>query len=194
MRFSAAFVPLALFAGSALASPVEVPAATIETHDSVEIPESVKNATALGIDLYGKVPSDAVRVDDHWTAEEGTLANAYFRAQIDLPAYEEQLEAAGVKLKRQNWANIGIGLWAQDNCQGQATYFDNVQYGWHHVSNINNFAVGISYRGLRRGEHLDFSRLRGSDRCGEYVTNILGPTGTGCGHIPATNCFRLWYE
>jgi hypothetical protein len=31
------------------------------------------------------------------------------------------------------------------------------------------FSVGISYRGLRSNEQLDFSRLSGSDWCGQYL-------------------------
>lgn len=31
------------------------------------------------------------------------------------------------------------------------------------------FSVGISYRGLRSNEQLDFSRLSGSDWCGTYL-------------------------
>ncbi|KAK3997986.1 hypothetical protein QBC44DRAFT_364184 [Cladorrhinum sp. PSN332] len=194
MRFSTTLASLALFSATALAAPTEVATPTIITHDSVEIPESIVNATALGLDLYGSIPDDAVKEGDHWTAQPGTLAAAWFRAQIDLDAYEEQLETAGAPVEKRQWANIGIGLWTQDNCQGAVAYWDNVQYNVHHYTGANTFAVGIRYRGLRWGEHLDFSRLQGSDWCGQYVTNVLGPTGTGCGHMPATNCFRLWSE
>ncbi|KAG7146799.1 hypothetical protein HYQ46_004391 [Verticillium longisporum] len=83
-------------------------------------------------------------------------------------------------------------MWAQDNCQGQASYFDNVQYNVNHYGTINHYSFGIRYRGLRNGEQLDVSRLNGGDWCGTYVATIARNSGTGCGHVGPINCFRLW--
>lgn len=97
--------------------------------------------------------------------------------------------------------------------QGESAWFDNVQYNVHHVTSVNMFAVGIRYRGLRNGEHLDFSRWANGDLCGQYVASAAVPSTSkslmraqtdivadhaphpkiaGCANIPLTNCFRLW--
>lgn len=75
--------------------------------------ESVANATAKGIDVFGPIPDDAVKAHEgFYTAEEGTDAWAWIRAQIDIPAH-----ARPATEKRQNYANIGIGMFAQDWCK-----------------------------------------------------------------------------
>ena len=113
----------------ALAISVETVAPAVTTvHTSTTkpdigtIPESILDATALGVDVYGPIPNDAVWVElgdgiGYWSAEPGTKASAWIRAQIDLNEYEENLEAAGEVLEKREYANIGIGLWAQDNCE-----------------------------------------------------------------------------
>ena len=108
MRFSASFASLALFAVVAVAAPAE--SAALNAH---VIPESIANATALGIDVYGPIPADAVRVYGHWVAQPGTRASAWMRAQIDLNPYEADQDG---QVEKRQWANIGIGLWAMDNC------------------------------------------------------------------------------
>lgn len=108
MRFSASFASMALFAVVAVAAPAEF--AALNAH---VIPESIANATALGISVYGPIPTDAVKVDDHWVAQPGTSASAWMRAQIDLNPYEAD---QGDQVEKRQWANIGIGLWAMDNC------------------------------------------------------------------------------
>jgi len=53
---------------------------------------------------------------------------------------------------------------------GQAAWFDDVQYGVQHISNnIFMYSVGISYRGLRDNEQLDFSKTNGNDQCATYL-------------------------
>lgn len=52
---------------------------------------------------------------------------------------------------------------------GQAGWFDNVIYGNNNYVTLNMFSVGISYRGLRSNEQLDFSKLSGNDWCGNYL-------------------------
>ncbi|KAF6839537.1 hypothetical protein CMUS01_04247 [Colletotrichum musicola] len=153
--------------------------------DGRDVAESIVNATALGVDVYGSIPSDAVEIQaGQYTAEPGTKAWAWIRAQIDLPASEE-VE------KRQTWANIGIGMFAQDWCNGQAAWFDNVQYGVQHYDTVNHFSVGISYRGLRSNEQLDFSRRNGNDWCGTYLYSAGQNTPVGCFNSQLINCFRL---
>ena len=77
--------------------------------------DSIVAAEAKGIDVYGPIPDDAVKVEDgYYTAEEGTDAWAWIRAQIDLPNTEETRREIE---KRQGYANIGIGMFAQDWCK-----------------------------------------------------------------------------
>lgn len=79
--------------------------------------ESFKNATALGVDIYDDIPTeDAERVDDHWVAEPGTKAWAWMRAQVDIDWDSVPQEKRSEMEKRQGFASIGIGMWAQDNC------------------------------------------------------------------------------
>lgn len=52
---------------------------------------------------------------------------------------------------------------------GQAAWVDDVSYNVNYYANTYYYSVGISYRGLRNNEHLDFSILSGSDWCGQYL-------------------------
>ncbi|KAK4649112.1 uncharacterized protein QC761_116110 [Podospora bellae-mahoneyi] len=70
-------------------NPVAIPAKLI--------PESIVNATALGVDVWGPVPDDATKGDGFYTATPGTLGWAWIRAQQDLGSYEEDvLESRGL--------------------------------------------------------------------------------------------------
>lgn len=104
MQFSTIILSLGLAAiNGVLAAP-----STVAVRD---VAESISNATAMGVDVYGPIPSDAVKVDAHqWTAEPGTKAWAWIRAQIDLDAGNEKRQGSGP-------ANIGIGMFAQDWCE-----------------------------------------------------------------------------
>ncbi|OBR10914.1 Amidohydrolase [Colletotrichum higginsianum IMI 349063] len=187
MHFSTLFLSTALMAaGSVLGAP---PAPLAER---TPVAESIVNATALGIDVYGAIPEDAVKVaDGHYTAEPGTNAWAWIRAQIDLP---DTAHTRSENEKRQ-WANIGIGMFAQDWCNGQSSWFDNVQYNVHHVDAVNMFSVGISYRGLRGNEQLDFSRRSGNgDLCGQYLYSAQPNTPIGCFNSQLINCFNLKFR
>lgn len=108
MRFSVPYASLVLFAAAAMAAPPEPGALAVPA-----VPESIAKAMALGIDVFGSIPNDAVKVDDHWVAKPGTLASAWMRAQIDLDQYQS---AEGVHAEKRQWANVGIGLWAMDGC------------------------------------------------------------------------------
>ncbi|KAL0941654.1 uncharacterized protein CTRU02_204417 [Colletotrichum truncatum] len=183
MHFSTILVSAGLMAaGTVLAAPSQLV-------ERAPVAESIANATALGVDVYGSIPDDATKVTDgHYTAEPGTKAWAWIRAQIDLP---NTAETRSEIEKRQGWANIGIGMFAQDWCSGQAGWFDNVIYGNQNVVHLNMFSVGISYRGLRSNEQLDFSKLSGSDWCGTYLYSAGQNTPVGCFNSQAINCFRL---
>ncbi|WQF82339.1 hypothetical protein CDEST_07353 [Colletotrichum destructivum] len=159
------------------------------------VAESIANATALGVDVYGQIPADAVRVSDgSHTAEPGSQAWAWIRAQIDLPNTLEtrnEIENRAALEKRQA-ANIGIGMFSQDWCkshfdtgQGKAAWFDNAGYNIHHISHDNMFSVGISYRGLRSNEQLDFSKFANNDLCGN-TSSPLDKTPR------LINCFHLF--
>lgn len=63
-------------------------------------------------------------------------------------------------------------------------WFDNVQYDVHHVTDIAMFSVGIRYRGLRAGEHLDFSRWANDDLCGVFVTRAAIPSTSEYYQVP----------
>ncbi|KAG7105045.1 Ribosome biogenesis protein nsa2 like [Verticillium longisporum] len=160
MHFTTVLSTLGLMASIALAAPkAPILAARDEDVDFTVYKDDAGNVESF-------VNATALGIDINW--DEVT---------------EEQLQ------KRQGWANIGIGMWAQDNCQGQASYFDNVQYNVNHYGTINHYSFGIRYRGLRNGEQLDVSRLNGGDWCGTYVATIARNSGTGCGHVGPINCF-----
>ena len=38
------------------------------------------------------------------------------------------------------------------------------------------FSVGVRYRGLRSGEHLDFSKWTNNDLCRQFVTRAAVPS------------------
>lgn len=63
---------------------------------------------------------------------------------------------------------------------GNNVWHDDVQYGVHHISDLNMYSVGISYRGIRDNEHLDFSKFKGSDHCGQYVYSAGRLTPSKC--------------
>ncbi|MCJ1243179.1 hypothetical protein MMC30_000376 [Trapelia coarctata] len=130
------------------------------------VPGSVANATAAGIDVYG------------------SKASLWVKAQIDIAAHP-------ILSKRQGYANIGIGMFAQDWCNGQGACFDDVVYGVNSYANLNMYSVGINYRGLRSNEQLDFSQLSGNDWCGRYLYSAGYMTPVGCFNSQAINCFRL---
>lgn len=121
MHFTTVLSTLGLMASIALAAPkAPILAArdedvdfTVYKDDAGNV-ESFVNATALGVDIFEPIPDDGVVLNDRIVAEPGTKAWAWIRAQIDInwdEVTEEQLQ------KRQGWANIGIGMWAQDNCK-----------------------------------------------------------------------------
>ncbi|KJZ71490.1 hypothetical protein HIM_09129 [Hirsutella minnesotensis 3608] len=148
--------------------------------------ESIVNATALGVDVFGPIPNDAVKLGEgHYQAEPGTKAWAWIRAQADLPVDESQPE------KRQQYANMGVGLYIGDLCTGQAVWWDNIFYGYRYWSTVNMFSVGIRSRSLRSNEKIDFSRGDGVDYCATYLYTIASGTPVGCFNSQLVNCFRL---
>ncbi|PHH92759.1 hypothetical protein CDD83_5383 [Cordyceps sp. RAO-2017] len=165
MKFSAILVSLAAVLAAAAPNLVSTQDKSIE---------SISNATALGVDVWGPMPQDAVRAPDgYYTAEPGTKAWAWIRAQIDLtPDHNSKSR----EQKRQQYANIGIGMFVGDNCTGQAAWYDNVIYTYLYFTPINMFSVGISSRGLRSNERLDFNRRAGSNLCGTYLYTAASDT------------------
>ncbi|KAM0277205.1 hypothetical protein ACHAQH_005988 [Verticillium albo-atrum] len=198
MYFSTVVATLGALSTLALAAPNSRPLAvrddglnfTVFTDANGDV-ESFKNAAALGVDIYGPIPDDGVVHDGHVTAEPGTKAWAWIRAQADIDWKHVSKEKRDAVLKRQGWANIGIGMYAQDNCQGQASYFDNVEYGTHNYDVVNYYSIGIHYRGLRDGEKLDTFRQAGDDWCGTFVNTIAHNSNPGCGAVGPINCFVL---
>ncbi|KAL9947973.1 hypothetical protein D7B24_004125 [Verticillium nonalfalfae] len=198
MHFSTILAGCGTLLSFALASPTSPLLAA--RHDTVSFAvftdsngeiESFKNAEALGVDIYGPIPDDGVVHADHVTAEPGTKAWAWIRAQADIDWAKVSKDKRDAVLKRQGWANIGIGMYAQDNCGGQASYFDNVEYGTHHFDVVNYYSIGITYRGLRDGETLGTFRQAGDDWCGTFVNNIAHNANPGCGAVGPINCFIL---
>ncbi|KAM4055804.1 hypothetical protein HRG_008345 [Hirsutella rhossiliensis] len=181
MRFSA-ILPFLGTISSALAAPNSVPSQDLAI-------ESIFNATALGVDVYGPIPSDAVKVSKgHYTAEPGTKAWAWIRAQSDLTSEkgsESKLE------KRQQYANIGVSMFVGDLCTGQAVWWDNVLYSYNYYTTVNMFSVGIRYRSLRVDERLDFSRGNGFNYCGTHLYSIERSAPVGCFNSQLVNCFRI---
>ncbi|KAK4166944.1 hypothetical protein QBC43DRAFT_204848 [Cladorrhinum sp. PSN259] len=193
MHFSTTLLSTTLFSLSALAAVIE----PIVTAVGINPPESILNATHRGIDIFGPIPSDAVKVNGHWEAEEGTLAHAWIRAQVDIERYEDLLQAQGLPVpavkKRQGRAEIGVSLWKQDGCRGSVVYFDNPYYsGFNMEDNGGNFfSVSTSRRSLRYGEALELRRGVPEDKCRTHHASINGPQPIGCANVGATQCFRL---
>ncbi|KAL2752937.1 hypothetical protein ACRALDRAFT_1072726 [Sodiomyces alcalophilus JCM 7366] len=155
--------------------------------------ESFVNATALGVDIFGEIPDDGVREGDKVLAEPGSKAWAWIRAQIDIDWNNVPEEQKARAEKRQFWANIGVGMWTMDHCQGVAAYWDNAQYGLHHWDDMNFYSIGIYHRDLRNSEQLDVSRWANGDWCGRYMGTI-GGEGIGCAHVGPINCFHLFLK
>ncbi|KAL0631152.1 hypothetical protein Q9L58_009995 [Maublancomyces gigas] len=176
------FIHAAVLATSVLAVALPAPALTPVDMSSISNPISV--CEQRGIDVRGPIPSDAKPTEGGFTFEADSDAAHWARAQIAL--------ASSPDLEKRAYANIGIGMFAQNLCNGQGAWFDNVQYDVQHVDHVNFYSVGISYRGLRNNEHLDFSRLSGSDWCGTYLYSAGFQTGVGCFNSQTINCFRLW--
>ncbi|KAI8233975.1 hypothetical protein K4K54_009401 [Colletotrichum sp. SAR 10_86] len=146
------------------------------------VAEFIANATAMGVDVCGVIPDDAVKVIGYqYAAEPVSKAWVWIRVQIDLLNTEDTRHKIE---KRQGWANIGNGMFAQDWCKSndRAGWFDNVIYGYICYVDLNMYSVGISYRGLRSNERLDFSKLSGND-CGATCLYSAGqntPNIAGC--------------
>lgn len=116
MFFSTTILATIGLLGLAQASPVpEAPQDVVEIVPVVFLTEageveSFVNATALGVDIYGPIPDDAIVVDDHYMAEAGSKAYAWVRAQADI-----DWESAPVE-KRQA-AQLEMTFWSGDNCK-----------------------------------------------------------------------------
>lgn len=166
--------------------------------------ESFEKAARLGIDIFGPIPSDARRVDDHWEADPDTKAWAWIRAQADIDWDAVSQDKRDELEKRQGSgpAQINISVWTGDNCtsndnhrsrlhvlffinygqlidhystgSGGVIYWDNVSYNVHYYSGSNLYSVGVSLRGVRGNEHLDLSRYLNGDACGQFVTRVVG--------------------
>ncbi len=144
-------------------------------------------AKAAGIDPYAAIPTDYTKYENGaYHFEEGSKASKWAKAQLELPSAPEGLE------KRQA-GNIGIGMWAQDWCTGAGVWADNVYYNVNNYGTTNFFSVGISYRGIRSNEKLDFSKLAGGDWCGQYAYSAARNTPTGCFNSQLINCFNLHF-
>lgn len=162
----------ALFTASALSAAVPSP-----------IPEAHALAASRGIDITGPIPSDATPITGGYSFTADSDAAIWVRAQLTPSSIE----------KRQ-LANIGIGMFAGQNCLGEGSWIDNVSYGSQTSRSVQFMSVGISYRGLVAGEHLDFSKSTSTNLnlCGTYVYSAAPFTQIGCFNSQPINCFRLW--
>ncbi|KAI9148925.1 hypothetical protein HJFPF1_10969 [Paramyrothecium foliicola] len=168
-----------------------VPHVVLDDNGNVE---SFMNATRLGIDIYGPMPTDAKLVNGNWEAEVGSKAHAWIRAQIDIDWDSLPEEALQKVEKRQGSgpAQIDFTQWTGDNCQGNVITINNANYNVNYLTGDNLFSVGISRRTIRNNEHLDLSRRSGGNACGQFVIRVLG--GPGCLTTNVYNCMRFWLE
>jgi hypothetical protein len=74
--------------------------------------ESHANATALGVDIFGPIPDDYTKVDDHIVADPGSKAYAWIRARIDV-----DWDKVSDDVKIADYANIGVGMWTSTGCK-----------------------------------------------------------------------------
>lgn len=58
--------------------------------------------------------------------------------------------------------------------KGGVVYWDNVSYNVNYWNNNNLYSIGISLRSIRDNEHLDLSRLKNGDACGQFVLRVGG--------------------
>ncbi|KEY72666.1 hypothetical protein S7711_11366 [Stachybotrys chartarum IBT 7711] len=108
MYFSTLITSVGLLCATAVRSVPAVPGRLVQI-------ESIIDATALGVDYYGPIPDDAILVQQgYWTANEGSKAWTWMRAQIDLPPPEDTVSSV---FKRENYASNGVGISTQDWCQ-----------------------------------------------------------------------------
>lgn len=137
-----------------------------------------------GIDVLGPIPSDAVPIEGGFEFADDSDASHWARAQVAI--------ATSPDLKKREFANIGIGMFSSEGCTGRGAWFDNVQYTVQHATNVDLFSVGISYRAMANGEHLDFSKLgAGGDWCGTFLYSAGANTPIGCFKSQAINCFNF---
>ncbi|KAL0636480.1 hypothetical protein Q9L58_004530 [Maublancomyces gigas] len=136
-----------------------------------------------GIDVLGPIPSDAVPIEGGFEFADDSDASHWARAQVAV--------ATSPDLKKREFANIGIGMFSSTGCTGRGAWFDNVQFTVQHATNVDLFSVGISYRPMANGEHLDFSKLNNGDWCGTYLYSAKANTPIGCFASQAINCFNF---
>ncbi|KAI5805462.1 hypothetical protein DFH27DRAFT_523956 [Peziza echinospora] len=153
------------------------------------INSALADAEALGVDVNGPIPNDYTKYDPaegRYEFAEGTKAAAWVRGQI---AISERPD-----LDKRQGTSIGIGMWGGDWCTGGGVYWNDVIYNVAYVTPDLMYSTGISRRGLRANEHLDYSRSNGKgDLCGIYDHSAKPPVGVGsCWNTFVINCFRLW--
>jgi hypothetical protein len=114
MKTTSIIASIGFLASAVLAAPATAQTELVARSDA---PESIIKANNLGIDIFGPIPSDAVKVEEgHYIAEEGTLAHAWIKAQLDVDLTKVSKERRDEITKRE-FANIGIGMFAQDWCK-----------------------------------------------------------------------------
>ncbi|CAP67722.1 uncharacterized protein PODANS_1_16110 [Podospora anserina S mat+] len=201
MRFSIivseviAFLSVAVFAAPNEITPRENPVAI----PAKLIPESIVNATALGVDVWGPVPDDATKGNGFYTATPGTLGWAWIRAQQDLGSYEDLLESRGLlpsaAVEKRQTTSITVNAYSGDWCTGSAWHFTNPAYNVRVLPSENSFwySFGFSYRTLRANENVQLRRgPYNGDRCQTWHGTINGPTQAGiCWQIASTTCFEM---
>lgn len=175
----------ALFATAALSAavPASLSTTTPFTIAPLDLDAAYALAESLGVDPTGPIPSDAVAFPGGYTFEADSPAALWTRLQ---------LAPRSASLAPRQSASIGIGMWTGQNCNGSGMWVDNVTYGAKTAQPGHFISVGISYRGLGQGEHLDFSRYAALNYCSIYVYSAAQFTGIGCWNGPDVTCFELW--
>lgn len=148
----------------------------------VELVDAHSVAKTRGIDIAGPIPSDATVVPGGYSFEAGSDASVWVRAQL----------ASSESVEKRELAHIGIGMFTSFDCLGRGFWVENVEYGRQLAGIYNFYSVGISYRGMGDGEHLDFSRFNGQNYCAVYAYSAGAYTGIGCFNSQPINCFELW--
>ncbi|ELQ35917.1 hypothetical protein M0657_012176 [Pyricularia oryzae] len=158
-------------------------------------PESFKNATLLGVDIFGPMPDDYEVVGEGLNkAEPGSKSWAWLRAQIDMSPEDVPAHRRAEVEKRQSGRSVTVNAYTGYDCFGTNFFSNPTSYNVHYYHSVLRFtSFGIGGRNLGSREQLDFSNFQGNDACGLWIaTRTFSPVGCNGQVGRSFACWRLW--